>query len=555
MAAKDPDLQVLTLNEVRGTRRRPTAPSMQPQAPPSRSQTCPRRGRLGCFRLWTSMTFSAIGVITVLIVYLVGCAIIFKSIESHSNRQVHLKHRHHHDREEGYLKSGHIIRDEYSNDVLSLEVQEQQHLREARELRQQLVEHLWKITEELNILYKDNWTALANREVIKFQKGLLNNGMWRPSSLGGARGDEADYQSVPMDHRRNEIQVVLANAEREAEGAPLDGPAQPREPGVALARFTWNFFSSFLYSLSLVTTVGYPQQVPETSMGKILTMICALLGIPLLLIYLVIVGNCLAGLFSRFYGKLCCQCCLRSSSKRLPSSSSCGRDEFDLSDFDSVGGSSVTSRSSAHHASFRDGVEGRRRGQMRRDSSGLPVSSSTSLNGKDMTSFPDSASSSRGPQTKNGDRRHHHHSNHDEDHHHHHQVPGWMCFILIIAYVCGSASLFSVFQGWEWLESVFFCFTLLATIGFVDVPATRSGQMATQKGSKPEIDGLFVTMCTLYLLVGLALVSMGITILIHSWTHTTFATIVSSCATGGQGSQGARLLDHEATLDYSEGPS
>lgn len=152
----------------------------------------------------------------------------------------------------GYLKSGHIIQNEYSNDVLSLEVQEQQHLREARELRQQLVEHLWKITEELNILYKDNWTALANREVIKFQKGLLNNGMWRPPPMGGVRRQEADYQSVSMDHRRNEIQVVLANAEREAK----DGPTQSVEPGGALASFTWNFFSSFLYSLSLVTTVG-----------------------------------------------------------------------------------------------------------------------------------------------------------------------------------------------------------------------------------------------------------------------------------------------------------
>ena len=43
------------------------------------------------------------------------------------------------------------------------------------------MEKLWKITEELNILYKDNWTALADREMAIFQTellaaGLANNG-------------------------------------------------------------------------------------------------------------------------------------------------------------------------------------------------------------------------------------------------------------------------------------------------------------------------------------------------------------------------------------------
>jgi hypothetical protein len=39
------------------------------------------------------------------------------------------------------------------------------------------VEKLWKITEELNILYKDNWTALADREIAIFQTELLAAGL------------------------------------------------------------------------------------------------------------------------------------------------------------------------------------------------------------------------------------------------------------------------------------------------------------------------------------------------------------------------------------------
>ena len=47
----------------------------------------------------------------------------------------------------------------------------------AKEFRAKTVERLWKITEELNILYKDNWTALAEREMVKFQNDLFASGM------------------------------------------------------------------------------------------------------------------------------------------------------------------------------------------------------------------------------------------------------------------------------------------------------------------------------------------------------------------------------------------
>ena len=43
----------------------------------------------------------------------------------------------------------------------------------SKAIRQQVVERLWEITEKLNILYKDNWTALADREMVKFQTELF----------------------------------------------------------------------------------------------------------------------------------------------------------------------------------------------------------------------------------------------------------------------------------------------------------------------------------------------------------------------------------------------
>ena len=58
--------------------------------------------------------------------------------------------------------------------VMSLGVQEQRQLRITKELRTKTVNKLWKITEELNILYRENWTALADKEMIKFQNELLS---------------------------------------------------------------------------------------------------------------------------------------------------------------------------------------------------------------------------------------------------------------------------------------------------------------------------------------------------------------------------------------------
>ena len=126
-----------------------------------------------------------------------------------------------------------IVGEEDDDDVLSLGVQEEHHLRAAKELRHRTAERLWKITEELNILYKDNWTALANREIVKFQKELFAaellqlKGRRRASFQNGGGGGGSRTRA--------------GTGERTA------------APSAAAA---WSFSDSFLYSLSLITTVG-----------------------------------------------------------------------------------------------------------------------------------------------------------------------------------------------------------------------------------------------------------------------------------------------------------
>lgn len=84
------------------------------------------------------------------------------------------------------------------------------------ELRTQTVDRLWSITENLNILYRENWTRLAAEEVMEFQEGLFR--ALRGNTVSDGEGGHTLYYSTQA-HK-------------------------------------WSFSSSFLYSLTLITTIG-----------------------------------------------------------------------------------------------------------------------------------------------------------------------------------------------------------------------------------------------------------------------------------------------------------
>lgn len=92
----------------------------------------------------------------------------------------------------------------------------------ATELRARTVEKLWSITEDLNVLYKENWTRLAAREVLEFQENLAR-GLRRTS-----------YEQAP----------------------PLSPRTREHHADKRLHSRRWTFSSSLLYSLTLITTIG-----------------------------------------------------------------------------------------------------------------------------------------------------------------------------------------------------------------------------------------------------------------------------------------------------------
>ncbi|KAJ8965408.1 hypothetical protein NQ314_004160 [Rhamnusium bicolor] len=63
----------------------------------------------------------------------------------------------------------------------------------------------------------------------------------------------------------------------------------------------WTFPAALMFSLSIITMIGYGNMVPSTPYGRLATVIYALFGIPLYILYFMNVGNALAGCFRCVY--------------------------------------------------------------------------------------------------------------------------------------------------------------------------------------------------------------------------------------------------------------
>jgi len=66
----------------------------------------------------------------------------------------------------------------------------------------------------------------------------------------------------------------------------------------------WTFPSALMFTLSVITMIGYGNLVPSTKWGKIVTMLYAVCGIPVYFIYFMNMGKVLANIFKWLYRKV-----------------------------------------------------------------------------------------------------------------------------------------------------------------------------------------------------------------------------------------------------------
>ncbi|XP_014361206.1 TWiK family of potassium channels protein 7 [Papilio machaon] len=302
------------------------------------------------------------------------------------------------------------------------------------ELRSKTVERLWSITEDLNILYKENWTKLAAKELMDFQKVLLRS---MHSSEGAHYDHGADYR--------------------------------------------WTFSSSFLYALTLITTIGHGNVTPKSTVGKIVAVAYACVGIPIIMLYLSTIGEALARNFRILYSKICPT---RFKSGNFHTKAEC------------------LGRYSLPALECRQYVDCDKKGKLGDKQKITPFQAALNLN-----------SLSGG----------YHWTCRD-----HTRVPIVLSLFVIALYIGLGTFVFHTTEKWNLIDGCYFSFSSLATIGFGNL---RPGLYAATVSAKAE--DVAVGVCCVYILVGIVVVAMCFN-LIQEDTSAALRSVATLCSGGGK---------------------
>ncbi|XP_017891152.1 uncharacterized protein LOC108631614 isoform X2 [Ceratina calcarata] len=140
-----------------------------------------------------------------------------------------------------------------------------------KDIRGDVAEHLWRLTKEVEVLIRENWTDKALRELQNFEENLV--WMMEKEGWDGSEGED-DIQ--------------------------------------------WTFAGALFYSIVVITTIGYGHIAPKTKNGKVVTIFYAIIGIPLMLLCLSNIGDIMASSFRFLYWRVCCYICTKPPKKRRP---------------------------------------------------------------------------------------------------------------------------------------------------------------------------------------------------------------------------------------------
>ncbi|KAE9537542.1 hypothetical protein AGLY_006565 [Aphis glycines] len=200
-------------------------------------------------------------------------------------------------------------------------------------------------------------------------------------------------------------------------------------------------------------TSGYGSVTPQTPWGRVITIVYALIGIPLMLLYLSTMGETLAKNFRRIYSRMC------SPGNRDDRDDGGGRGRH--------GGGKRTPPNTVSSNHVGGGDYYRHRYEFETVSGAAAYSDTAAA----------SVSSSGGGQKR---------------------VPVLLSLSVVAAYVALGAFIYQKLERWTLLEGSYFCFTSLGTIGF--------GELVP--GGVESTKDVSVFVSSGYILVGMAVVAM-----------------------------------------------
>ncbi|TGZ53142.1 Potassium channel subfamily K member 18 [Temnothorax longispinosus] len=225
----------------------------------------------------------------------------------------------------------------------------------------------------------------------------------------------------------------------------------------------------------LVYCAGYGNLYPRTKWGKVATIVYAIIGMPLFLLYLSNIGDILARSFKWTYARCClCKCRKRpygaasARTSEISNDPATKRDRWQI--VSTYGGEVDTSSLDVEETLPRDD-----------DNGGDGTVNEGDGNNEDDDDQSEQSDESYDPQ--------------------HVTVPLTLCLAIMVGYIWGGAILFSIWEDWNMLDGSYFCFVSLSTIGFGDiVPGDE-----IYSGQGLDLSFIF---CSMYLMLGMALIAM-----------------------------------------------
>ncbi|OQV13292.1 hypothetical protein BV898_12498 [Hypsibius exemplaris] len=358
-------------------------------------------------------------------------------------------------------------------------------------VKREMIDTLWNLTLDLNVLWKDNWTELADHHVTDFfrraQTLLEDTLVPSPVPTAAPQIQCSTTCAVSMNSsaetKKNWTDTVTDTIDlfqRNITEATRDGFESQK------MHTKWTFSSSFLYALSVITTIGYGHVTPKTTQGKIVTVIYAVVGIPIMLLFLANVGDFLARIFRAIFSYIS-SCSFGRTSKSTGTSGSLsrrGKGGRKRSQSRSLPGGSRQKRTKLRNLGKSVSVESPSLAPIAPTWDTTDDDEGDSIQVVSTPSVP-----RRGNNPESGRKRKGSNS-----------VPVLGCLVIMGSYLFGGAMLFALWEDWPYLDAFYFCFVTLTTIGFGDfVPgASMLGQdTASQK----------LVVCCVYVLVGLALIA------------------------------------------------
>lgn len=374
------------------------------------------------------------------------------------------------------------------------------------------------------------------QEMMQWRSGLAET-LWELTAASPLL-DEANWTREAVARLRR-FEVTLVQAVRK-EG--YDGKED--------AQLQWSFTGALLYSIIVITTIGYGNIAPKTPQGKVVTILYAIIGIPLMLLCLSNIGDAMAQSFKFSYRYICCSICHRKAvqeakgryarrsfhhqqqqqqhqqqrqlQQQAMSLRQCGPAGHGAlappPSYKELGPSVAGPATGIVGAGLSGAFPSPRSGPARRqadlEAARVPVISNKYALGDDSVivsspgapDFRSQARRNRRAWRDDGDLADDESVNtlddddDEDDNEAVGSVPIWLCCGIVVGYICGGAWLFYSWEGWGYLDSAYFCFVTLTTIGFGDlVPGTALS----------DDQQVTLAVCAVYLLFGMALLAMS----------------------------------------------